>query len=172
MGAGGGCWHLSLNSVCSAYLRWGPAQLGETNDQSFRPALGAAGPKQQQVVCKTVPGSHIPLRLWQKPSTPTSSPLVELPEPSCVFLLTIMGECQLGPASSVALPGAPPRALLAPKPPHPTQSPLPGVQAVLPAEGVLDREPAVVEFQGGKTAFVQAHHLPVAQGPRLGTVPW
>lgn len=69
-----------------------------------------------------------------------------------------------------------PRALLAPQTPSPlpcrAESPLPGVQAVLPAEGILHREPPVVEFQGRETAFIQAHHLPVAKGTRLGTVPW
>lgn len=73
-----------------------------------------------------------------------------------------------------------PRALRFPPDLHPlavpltpnAESPLPGVQAVLPAEGVLDGEPPVVEFQGRETAFIQAHHLPMAKGTRLGTVPW
>lgn len=49
---------------------------------------------------------------------------------------------------------------------------LPGVDAVLPAEGILDGEAPVVELQGGEAALIQAHHLPVAQGGRLGAVPW
>lgn len=48
---------------------------------------------------------------------------------------------------------------------------LPGVDAVFPAEGVFDREAPVVELQGGEAALIQAHHLAVAQGIRLGAVP-
>lgn len=48
---------------------------------------------------------------------------------------------------------------------------LPGVDAILPAEGVLDGEAPVVELQGGEAALVQAHHLTMAQGGCLGAVP-
>lgn len=71
----------------------------------------------------------------------------------------------MGTARSVALPNLHP-------PVSHAESPLPGVQAVLSAEGVLDGESSVVEFQGRETAFIQAHHLPVAEGTRLGVVPW
>lgn len=40
---------------------------------------------------------------------------------------------------------------------------VPGVQAVLPAEGVLYGQPPVVEFQSRETAFIQTQHLPVAE---------
>ena len=55
--------------------------------------------------------------------------------------------------------------------PH-AESPLPGIQAILSAEGVLDRESSVVEFQGRKTALIQTHHLAMAQRTGLGTVAW
>lgn len=48
---------------------------------------------------------------------------------------------------------------------------VPGVDAIFPAEGVLDREAPVVELQGGEAALIQTHHLAVAQGSRLGAVP-
>lgn len=51
---------------------------------------------------------------------------------------------------------------LCPLPPHART--VPGVQAILPAEGVLHRESPVVELQSGKTAFIQAQHLPMAEG--------
>lgn len=48
----------------------------------------------------------------------------------------------------------------------------PGVDAVLPAEGVFHRQPAVVELQGGEAALVQADHVPVGQGVAVGVVTW
>lgn len=48
---------------------------------------------------------------------------------------------------------------------------VPGVDAIFPAEGVLDGEAPVVELQGGEAALIQTHHLAVAQGSRLGAIP-
>lgn len=47
---------------------------------------------------------------------------------------------------------------------------LPGVDPVLAAEGVLDGQPAVVELQGGKSAFIQTHHLTMCQRVAVGVV--
>lgn len=49
---------------------------------------------------------------------------------------------------------------------------LPGVDAVLAAEGILDGEAPIVELQGWEAALIQAHHLAVVQGRCLGAVPW
>lgn len=48
----------------------------------------------------------------------------------------------------------------------------PGVDAVLPAEGVLHRQPSVVELQSGEAALVQAHHVSVGQSVTVGVVTW
>lgn len=44
------------------------------------------------------------------------------------------------------------------------QTTVPGIQAILPAERVLYGQSPVVELQSGKTAFIQAQHLPMAKG--------
>lgn len=48
----------------------------------------------------------------------------------------------------------------------------PGVDAVLPTEGVFHRQPSVVELQRGEAAFVQADHVSVRQGVAVGVVTW
>lgn len=56
-------------------------------------------------------------------------------------------------------------------PPAPRRGPLPGVDAILSAEGVLDGKAPVVELQGREAALIQAHHLTVGQGVCLGAIP-
>lgn len=48
----------------------------------------------------------------------------------------------------------------------------PGVDAVLPAEGVFHRQPSVVQLQRRKTSLIQADHVSVGQSVTVGVVTW
>lgn len=54
--------------------------------------------------------------------------------------------------------------------PFPWHGPLPGVDAILSAEGILDGKAPVVELQGREAALIQAHHLTVGQGVCFGAI--
>ena len=145
----GGQVKQSWGDSCRAHLRWAHLAFRASNYHGFRPVLGAAGPQQQSVVCRIVQVICILLCLAQTLCTHllvTFSPApVELPGPGSVFLVTIPSGCRsrTGPCLLCGPPRSPPVPRhswppnLHPPVPH-AESPLPGIQAVLSAEGVLD----------------------------------